>query len=158
RNTVPHFDAADNYRGVSKWAAPIQAAERIPVMLARAFTLLRTGRRAPVTLEVPVDVAGDEIERLEYTPVKPVRAGADPDDVREAVQILLKAKRPVLHVGQGVLWAEAWEELRALAEFFQVPVMTTLPGKSAFPENHPLSIGTGGYSGTAMVDHFLRQA
>src|SRR5262249_32177517 len=118
RNTVPHFDAADNYRGVSKWAAPIQAAERIPVMLARAFTLLRTGRRAPVTLEVRVDVAGDEIERLEYTPVKPVRAGADPDDVREAVQILLKAKRPVLHVGQGVLWAEAWEELRALAEFF----------------------------------------
>jgi len=158
RNTVPNFDAADNYRGVTKWSAPINGAERIPAMLCRAFTLLRTGRHAPVALEVPVDVAGEEIERLEYTPVKPVRASGDPGDVREAVQLLLKAKRPVLHVGQGGLWAEAWEELRALAEFLQVPVMTTLPGKSAFPESHPLSIGTGGYSGTSMVDHFLRQA
>jgi thiamine pyrophosphate-dependent acetolactate synthase large subunit-like protein len=157
RHTVPHFDAADNYRGVAKWSALINA-ERIPAMLARAFTLLRTGRRAPVALEVPVDVAAEEIKHLEYTPVKPVRAGGDPGDVREAAELLLKAKRPVLHVGQGVLWAEAWEELRALAEFLQLPVMTTLPGKSAFPENHPLSIGTGGYSGTALVDHFLKQA
>lgn len=158
RDTVPYFDAAPNYRGVTKWSATIHGAESISAMLRRAFTLLRTGRRAPVALEVPVDVAGDEIDRLDYAPVQPVRGGGDPGDIRAAVRILLKAKRPVLHAGQGVLWAEAWDELRALAEFIQAPVMTTLPGKSAFPENHPLAIGTGGYSGTPMVDHFLKQA
>ncbi len=155
---APNFHAADNYHHVTKWAAQINAAQRIPIMLRRAFTLLRSGRRAPVALEVPVDVAAEEIAAFDYTPVQPARAGGDPTDVREAVRILLAAKRPVLHAGQGVLWAEAWEELRQLAELVQAPVMTTLQGKSAFPEDHPLSIGTGGYAGTAMVHHFLQQA
>jgi acetolactate synthase-1/2/3 large subunit len=157
-DTVPNFQAADTYRGVTKWSAQASSAERIPGLLRRAFTLLRTGRRAPVALEVPVDVASEPVETFAYAPVRPVRTGGDPADVREAVRILLTAWRPVLHVGQGVHWAEAWEELRALAEFVQAPVMTTLPGKSAFLEDHPLALGTGGYSGTPMVDHFLRQA
>src|SRR5262249_35104552 len=132
--------------------------DRVAPALRRAFTLLRTGRPAPVVLELPADVASEEVEEFAYTPPKPARAGGDPGDVREAARLLLKAQRPVLHVGQGVLWAEAWDELRALAEFLHVPVMTTLPGKSAFPENHPLALGTGGYSGTMMVDHSLRRA
>jgi acetolactate synthase-1/2/3 large subunit len=156
--TVPNFDAADNYRGVTKWSAAINDAEHLPAMLRRAFTLLRTGRRAPVALELPVDVAREELELPQYTPVKTIRGSGDPAHVRETARILRQAKRPVIHAGQGVLWAEASDELRALAEFFQAPVMTTLPGKSAFPENHPLSIGTGGYSGTAMVHHFLQRA
>ncbi len=155
---VPNFDAARAYGSVAKWAARLPAPDRVCLALRRAFTLLRTGRPAPVVLEVPIDVANEEVAEFTYTPPKPVRAGGDPGDVREAARLLLKAQRPVLHVGQGVLWAEAWEELRALAEFLNVPVMTTLPGKSAFPENHPLALGTGGYSGTAMVDHFLRHA
>src|SRR5262245_34013997 len=157
-DVVPNFQAADNYRGVTKWSTQASSAERIPALLRRAFTLLRTGRRAPVALEVPVDVATEQVETFAYAPVRPVRAAGDPADVREAVRILLHARRPVLHVGQGVHWAEAWEELRALAEFVQAPVMTTLPGKSAFPEDHPLALGTAGYAGTPMVDHFLRQA
>jgi thiamine pyrophosphate-dependent acetolactate synthase large subunit-like protein len=155
---APNFQAADNYRGVTKWSAQANSAERIPGLLGRAFTLLRTGRRAPVALEVPVDVADERVEAFTYRPVQAVRAAGDPADIREAVRVLLRARRPVLHVGQGVLWAEAWQELRDFAEFVGAPVMTTLPGKSAFPENHPLALGTGGYSGTAMVDHFLRQA
>jgi acetolactate synthase-1/2/3 large subunit len=157
-DVVPNFQAADNYRGVSKWSAQVNSASRIPALLRRAFTLLRTGRRAPVALEVPIDVAAEEVEPFAYAPAQPVRSGGDLADVREAVRILLRARRPVLHVGQGVHWAEAWEELHALAEFVQAPVMTTLPGKSAFPEDHPLALGTGGYAGTPLVDHFLRQA
>src|SRR5438874_2124471 len=57
---VPNFQAAENYRGVTKWSAQANSAERIPGLLRRAFTLLRTGRRAPVALEIPVDVAGEE--------------------------------------------------------------------------------------------------
>jgi acetolactate synthase-1/2/3 large subunit len=157
-DTVPHFDAAANYRGVTKWSARVNRPDRIPALLRRAFTLLRTGRRAPVALEVPVDVAAEPVGEFAYTPARAARSGGDPADVREAGRILRQARRPLLHVGQGVLWAGAWDELRAFAELLQIPVMTTLPGKSAFLENHPLALGTAGYSGTAAADHFLRQA
>src|SRR5919204_60759 len=98
--------------------------------------------------------AGGGGPRSPPRPPPPLRAAADPAAVREAVRVLRGASRPLLHVGQGVLWAEAWDELREFAELVRAPVMTTLPGKSAFPEDHPLSLGTGGYSGTAMADHF----
>ena len=153
---APNFDGARNYRGVAKWSACIRTAEHAGPMIRRAFTLLRSGRPAPVVLEVPSDVFAEEIDSVDYTPARGPKSGGNPDDVRDATRALLAAKRPLLHVGQGVLWAEAWDELREFAELVGTPVMTTLAGKSAFPENHPLSIGTGGYAGTGMVDHFLR--
>ena len=79
-------------------------------------------------------------------------------DVSRAAAALLAAERPVIQAGQGVLYAEATDELVELAEFLQAPVMTTLPGKSAFPENHPLAIGAGGPSTTAMVNKYLHGA
>lgn len=154
----PTFESPLSYRTVTKWAARINTPARVPSMLRRAFTLLRSGRPAPVLLEVPIDVAATEAEAIDYQPARPLRAEADPASVREAIRTLRSAQRPLLHVGQGVLWAQAWDELRQFAELLQAPVMTTLPGKSAFPENHPLSVGTGGFSGTAMAGHFLQQA
>lgn len=154
----PNFDAPQSYRTITKWSARINVAQRVPALMRRAYTLLRSGRPAPVLVEVPVDVAGAEAEPFDYHPVQALRAGADPIAIREAVRILLGARRSLLHVGQGVLWAHAWDELREFAELIQTPVMTTLPGKSAFAENHPLSAGTGGYSGTAMAAHFLQRA
>ena len=71
---------------------------------------------------------------------------------------LLAAKRPIIHAGQGVLYAEAWTELQELAELLQAPVMTTLSGKSAFPEDHPLALGTGSATTTGPVVHFLNRA
>ena len=111
-------------------------------------------------LEVPRDVMKEEIpdERYRYEPVKRAAPIGDPQDVREAVKALLAAKAPVIVAGQGVLYADACAELKALAELTQVPVLTTLQGKSAFPEDHPLALGTGGLSGPKMVDHFLRKA
>ncbi len=155
---APNFDAPRSYRTVTKWSARVNAAQRVPALMRRAFTLLRSGRPAPVLLEVPVDIAAAEVEAFDYHPAPALRAAADPLAIREAVRVLRSARRPLLHVGQGVLWAEACDELREFAELIQAPVMTTLPGKSAFPENHPLSVGTGGYSGTAMAGHFLQQA
>lgn len=154
----PNFDAAANYRHVAKWSATLSLPERVPERLRHAFTLLRTGRRAPVVLELPTDVAAVQVEASSYRPAQPLRSAGDPADVREAVRILREAKRPVLHAGQGILWAEAWEELRRFAELVAVPVMTTLTGKSAFPEDHPLSLGTGGYSGSGVAAEFLREA
>jgi acetolactate synthase-1/2/3 large subunit len=155
----PHFEAVPNYRGVTKWAAQVNAADRIPAMMRRAFTLLKNGRTAPVLLEVPTDVMSEERgDALEYTPVRAVKSAGDPSDVAEAARILFGARRPVLHVGQGVLCAEATEELREFAELLRAPVLTTMAGKSAFPEDHPLALGATGHTGTGMAGEFLQRA
>lgn len=154
----PYFDAPESYRSVTKWSARLNAGKRVGALMRRAFTLLRTGRPGPVLLELPIDVAATEVEPEAYRPPAMVRGSADPAAIREAVRLFRGARRPLLHVGQGVLYAEAWDELRTFAELVQVPVMTTLPGKSAFPENHPLSIGSGGYAGSSLVAHFLQRA
>ena len=134
--------------------------ERIPSMMRRAFTKLRSGRPGPVLLEIPADVATAELpeELFDYEPPRAVKQQADPSDVSRAAAALLAAERPVIQAGQGVLYAEATDELVELAEFLQAPVMTTLPGKSAFPENHPLALGAGGPSTTAMVNKYLHGA
>jgi acetolactate synthase I/II/III large subunit len=147
RQGVPgEYDPLPTYRNVTKWASRVNMAGRIPEMLRRAFTQLRTGQSGPVLLEIPGDVMRAEVGEatFAYKPARGYRSGGDPEDVAEAVRLLLGASRPVLFVGHGVLWAEATEELRALAELVQVPVVTTMTGKSAFPEDHPLSAGTGG--------------
>jgi acetolactate synthase-1/2/3 large subunit len=159
RNDIPpNFDSPRSYQTVTKWAARVNLPERAPAMMRRAYSLLRSGRPAPVLLELPTDVAASETPSVEYQPPQPLRGAADPGAVRDAARLLLRAKRPMIHAGQGILWSEASDELRELAELIHAPVMTTLPGKSAFPENHPLSLGTGGYSGTAMAAHFLERA
>ena len=111
-------------------------------------------------LEIPADVATAELpeELFDYEPPRSVLQQADPSDVSRAAAALLAAERPVIQAGQGVLYAEATDELVELAEFLQAPVMTTLPGKSAFPENHPLALGAGGPSTTAMVNKYLHGA
>ena len=155
----PTFDAVRNYAATTKWADTIPSAACIPDRLRRAFTLLRSGRPGPVLLEVPGDVATEELnEPLTYRPPMRVRFGADPDTVRDAARLLLSAERPMIWAGQGVLYAEASAELREAAELLAAPVMTTLLGKSAFPETHPLALGVGSYSRTAMATDYLARA
>ena len=156
----PAFEAFLNYGGITKWRANINLVSRIPELVGMAFSQLKHGRLGPVLLEIPSDVAKEEFpdEDFDYTPVKPYRSGADPDDVRDLVGALLKASCPIINAGQGVLYAEATDELVEFAELTSIPVMTTLAGKSAFPENHRLALGTGAASGTLMVDRFLKKA
>ena len=156
----PFFDAVSSLAGVTKWAARVNSAERVPELLRRAFVALRTGRPGPVLLEVPADVAAEELpdELFRYRPVPRRRTGPDPADVARAVELLLASERPLILAGGGVHAAEAEEDLRALAELLRIPVMTSMNGKGSLAENHPLALGTAGLSGTAMVDHFLRRA
>jgi len=160
RTLFPYFMATPNYRGVTKWVDNINFADRVPEMMRLAFNYLRNGRPGPVMLELPSDVAEEEFDdaKFQYQPVKRYRSCGDPDDVREIARILLAAKSPVIRAGQGVLYAQAWDELRELAEWLQIPVYTTMNGKSAFPENHPLSLGTGGRSRPEAVEHFQNKA
>lgn len=154
-----NFESVKNYAGVTKWVAQINLADRVPDMMRRAFSLLRMGHPAPVMLEIPTDVATEDIQdNFEYHIPQPSRPSGDPRSIKKVIKMLKSSKNPILHAGQGVLYAEATDELVEFAELTKVPVMTTLAGKSAFPENHPLSLGTSGYTGTGMVRHFLPKA
>ena len=156
----PTFSPSQSYAQVTKWAEQINLIERVPEMMRRAFTQVRTGRPGPVLLEVPSDILRGEVPGglADYTPVTPRVSSGDPQDVREAARMLLAAKRPVIQAGQGVLYAEAWDELLELAELTLAPVMTTMAGKSAFPEDHPLSLGTRSGTTTGPVVHFIDKA
>ena len=156
----PNFQAIQSYRSVTKWAEMVNFGHRVPQAMQRAFTLLRSGKPGPVMLEMPTDVLEEELpdDAFQYIPTKTHRSLGDPHDVRAAVRILLSAHAPVLIAGQGIFFAEACAELIEFAELVQAPVLTTLNAKSAFPENHPLALGTGGRSRPWAVDHFLTKA
>lgn len=156
----PNFIAVKSFEEITKWADIVNFGDRVPEMMRRAFTNMRTGRPGPVLLEIPADVAVENFDeaKFSYRPVKGYKTSGDPSDIRAVVKALLAAKSPVIRAGQGVLFAGAWDELRELSELLQIPVFTTMCGKSAFPENHPLSLGTGGKTHTKMVMHFLKKA
>jgi acetolactate synthase-1/2/3 large subunit len=155
----PTFRAADVYRPVTKWAALAHHVNELPDLLRRAYHALRSGKPGPVLLEVPNDVFEAEYTgRLDHRPVPVARTGPDPDAVRQAVKLLLAAKQPVLWAGQGVHYADASEKLAALAELIPAPVGCTNPGKSAMPENHPLSLGASTRSQPKMFAQFMARA
>src|SRR5437660_6420196 len=143
----PNFNAALNFRHVTKLAEQVTVADATIEALRRAFTQVRNGRPGPVLVEFPTDILREEVPdalAAEYTKPPRLRSGPDPQSVAKIAEALVAAQRPVIVAGQGVHYAKAWPQLKALAELLEAPVMTTLPGKSAFPENHPLSLGSGG--------------
>jgi acetolactate synthase-1/2/3 large subunit len=160
RGVHPNFYPTRSYETITKWAEEMNTVERIPDLMRRAFTKLRSGRLGPVLLEIPADVAAAELpeELFNYEPPRAVLQQADTSDVSRAAKAILAADHPVIHAGQGILYAEATPELIELAEFLQAPVMTTLSGKSGFPETHPLALGAGGPSTTGMVNKYLKGA
>ena len=149
-----HFDlTASPQIGVQMVRLHRQAGARARVH-ARAFTMLRTGRPGPVIVAVP-EATGQYDETADpYTPVKGWKALPDPADVKAAVALLLQAQRPLLYAGEGVIYADAAAELKAFVDLANVPVVTTLKAKGAFPENHPLFVGVRG----EQVTDYLNQS
>jgi acetolactate synthase-1/2/3 large subunit len=138
------FDAASSLKTVSKWYGYLDQPERVPEFMRRAFTMLRNGRPGPVVLAIP-NATGTYDETADpYIPVKAWKSAPDPADVAAAVDLLLKARSPLIYAGEGVIYAGACDELKAFAELVNAPVITTLKAKGAFPENHPLFVGTRG--------------
>ena len=155
----PNFNSTQAMKPIAKSTEPITSVEEIANVMRRAFTRLRNGRGGPVVVEVPADLMNEELPgELVYEPVFATRSGPDPAGVARAADMLKAARRPVLYAGQGVHYAKAWPQLRALAEQLAIPVCTSLEGKSAFPEDHPLSLGTGGLAMPRPVRSFLDRA
>src|SRR5258708_21055782 len=145
-------------RGVSKFAETLNVPAELCNVMRRAFSNLRNGRSGPAIVEIPTDVWNEEIGDIDYQPVGVNKYGPDPADVRKAAAAILAAKRPMIYAGTGVHWAEAWPQLRAFAELLGAPVTTSLGGKSSFPENHPLSLGSGGNAVPKPVHHFVEKS
>jgi len=157
----PLFSSARTYASVTKSVETVATGGQIGDVMRRAISLMRMGRPGPVMVEIPADIVNEDVPDAlieAYRPVKATSAGANARDVEAAARVLRDARRPVIHAGQGVLYAEAWAELRELAELLEAPVMTTMEAKSAFPEDHALALGTGGPSVTGPTLHYLREA
>jgi acetolactate synthase-1/2/3 large subunit len=155
----PAFRAAEVYKPVTKWSALAHNVQELPDLMRRAYHAMRSGKAGPVLIEVPDEVFEAEFKgTLDYVPVPVQRTAPDPDAVKKAVQMLLTAKNPILWAGQGVHYAEAGERLAALAELLPAPVVTTNPGKSAIPENHPLSLGASTRSRGKPFTDFMAKA
>jgi acetolactate synthase-1/2/3 large subunit len=155
----PNFNAALNFRHVTKTSEQVTVADATVEALRRAFTTVRNGRPGPVLVEFPTDILRDEVPDAlvaEYKAAPRLRSGPDPQSVSKIAEALVAATRPVIVAGQGVHYGKAWPQLQALVELLECPIMTTLPGKSAFPENHPLSLGSGGIGIGEHLWHMLQ--
>jgi thiamine pyrophosphate-dependent acetolactate synthase large subunit-like protein len=128
--------------------------------MRRAFAALRLGRSGPVVVEVPADIAIQQVggETPVWPTIRHAVSAGDPADVLAAAKALCAAQRPVVLAGQGVLYAEASDELVTLAELLSLPVTTTLLGKSAFPETHALALGCASQVTTGMAAEFNSRA
>jgi acetolactate synthase-1/2/3 large subunit len=154
-----NFNSTIAMAHVAKHAEPIFLPNETANILRRAFTQLRNGRRRPVVVEMPWDVLQEDMTvALAYEPVLETSYAPDPKAVKAAAETLVAAKRPVIYAGQGVHWAEAYRELKTLAELLAAPVCTSLEGKSGFDETHPLALGSGGAAIPMTVRHFLDNA
>ena len=156
----PLFSSARTYASVTKSVETLNQPEQVSEVMRRAFNLLKNGRPGPVMVEIPADVAVADVSEaaLNYRPVNVTCPAGNPRDITAAARALVEARRPLIHAGQGVLYAEASDELRELAELLNTPVMSTLEGKSAFPEDHALALGTGSSVMSRPVYEFLKDA
>ncbi|WP_026736013.1 biosynthetic-type acetolactate synthase large subunit [Fischerella sp. PCC 9605] len=127
-------------------------------IVAEAFHIASTGRPGPVLIDVPKDVA---LEEFDYVGVKPgsvklrgyrPTVKGNPRQINAAIQLIAESRRPLLYLGGGVITANAHEEIKQLAELFNIPVTTTLMGIGAFDEHHPLALGMLGMHGTAYAN------
>ena len=155
----PGFNAALNFQHIVKQAEQINTPEMLVPALRRAFSMARNGRPGPVLIEVPGDMWNQEIKgEIDYKPTRRILSAPSAADVDAAAAKLIAAKRPLIYAGQGIHYAKAWPELKAVAELLESPVTTSLEGKSAFPETHALSLGSGGVAMPKAVFQHVQEA
>ena len=155
----PNFSAAHNYQGWVKQVEAIYSPDDVGNVMRRAFQALRNGSPGPVVVEMTTDVCAEEVPADAQNYHSPRLALQTPTqgDIQDAVRALLGAEKPVIWAGRGVLFSGATEELKELAELTSIPVFCTMPGKSAFDERHPLSLGAGSGAATLQAHQWLNE-
>ncbi|MFI6907566.1 glyoxylate carboligase [Nonomuraea sp. NPDC050394] len=139
-------DIVEIAKPVTKWAVQIKEAAQAPWIFREAFRIARSGRPGPVLIDIPVDIAKQEIEYDPAidAPLPVTKAHPHQPRVERALDMLLAAERPIILSGGGVILADASAELAELAELLQIPVQATLMGKGSIDEDHPLYCGMTG--------------
>ena len=161
RSVKPNFSPARTYESVSVSAEVLFQPNQVASVMRRAFHALRNGRPGPVIVEIPADVGEMDVDDSvvsSYAPPKRHRFAPDPAEIKEAVRLLLAAKKPVIWSGMGVLMSGASPELTQLAEIAQIPVYCTMPGKSGFDQRHPLSLGSGSSATSLQARTWLQES
>lgn len=146
----------------TKYAFQPRSAHEIPETVKKAFYIAESGRPGPVLVDIPKDVQQSSadmnfpelIKVRGYSPV----VDADLSQLGKSVEILLRAERPIIMGGGGVILSGAFSELQAVAEILMAPVVTTFKGKGSFPENHPLAMGPIGMHGHAEANKMILEA
>jgi acetolactate synthase I/II/III large subunit len=150
---LTEIDQVALFAAVTKWHAVVNRADDIPGAVREAVAAAVSGRPGPVVVIVPEDVLDEPVTPrplradADATAVPASRASASGDDVRAAALMLTHAVRPVIIAGSGVHSSLAWDELAAVAQRRAIPVATTIHGKGAIADSHPLSIGVVGNNG-----------
>ncbi len=154
----PVFNAVRNYEGFVKSGEAILKSDQIGNVMRRAFHALRNGRPGPVLVEMTGDVCAEEVPEQGFNYQSPKIAYQVPSngDIKDAVRTLLSAKKPVIWAGMGALLSGASKALTEFAELTEIPVMTSMPGKSAIDERHPLALGAANRTTTLAVVNWLR--
>ncbi|SEH41933.1 acetolactate synthase-1/2/3 large subunit [Halopenitus malekzadehii] len=146
---------------VTKRSFVADDVERLPRILRRAFQIAVTGRPGPVHVDVPMDVQGAAADVEIPDPAETrthSRPGGDPGSIAEAADLLAEADRPVIVPGGGCMLGEAWDEVQALAEHLQAPVIPTFQAKGIIPEDHDLFVGYAGWIGSTAGNELASNA
>ncbi|HET7644393.1 MAG TPA: biosynthetic-type acetolactate synthase large subunit [Nitrososphaeraceae archaeon] len=146
----------------TKYAFQPRKAIEIPEMIKKAFYIAESGRPGPVLVDIPKDVQQEkaDIEFPELIKVRGYKPAFDPNisQIEKAIELIMKAEKPIIMAGGGVILSGAFHELQALAEILMCPVVTTFKGKGAFPENHYLAMGPIGMHGHAEANKIIIEA
>jgi acetolactate synthase-1/2/3 large subunit len=153
----PNYSIKENYRGLVKHVETVYRPDQITTVMRRAFAGLRNGTPGPMVVELAADVlASDTPNTLDdYQSPGVFTHVPSAGDIKDAAKKLVDAKRPLLWAGGGVLFSRATEQLRELAELLAAPVFTTMQGKSAIDERHPLALGAGSGATTGPAHEWL---
>ena len=143
----------------TKYSFQPRKAVEIPETVKKAFYIAESGRPGPVLIDIPKDVQQEKSE-IAFPDLIKVRGynpavDADLSQIEKAVDLIMKAEKPIIMAGGGVILSGAFHELQALAEILMCPVVTTFKGKGSFPENHPLAMGPIGMHGHAEANKII---
>lgn len=145
RGAFQEVDQVSILKPITKWNERVTEPDRISWVMRRAFSLATQGRPGPVYVDVPRDTGAKEAAASRYVPAEtPLRSSGDPQKIREAAVLLLKARRPVLVAGGGAISSRAFAEVKRLVELLNIPFMTTPCGRGILSEEHPLAFGLVG--------------
>ena len=135
-------DQIDLIKPITKLQTRIIKAQKIPDVVKKSFQQLRTGRPRPVEIEIPPETLSELVNHFNYLKAKIVTKKLNIKKLKKCADIICKAKNPIIWAGGGVNLSKSSNELLALAEYLQIPVLTTPEGKGSISDKHYLSIGT----------------